>query len=84
MVKISHLNAVGSIICSMMCIRPNLAYGTNKFVILWPIQDMKIERFFKFVFRYLNGTTNFGLSIKKQAQVDEDKKLIGFVDASFC
>lgn len=84
MVKISHVNAVGSIMYSMMGIRPNLAYGMNKFVVLWPIQDMNIERFFKFVFRYLNGTTNFGLSIKKQAQVDEDEKLIDFVDARFC
>ena len=35
------------------------------------------------MFKYLKGTTYFGLSFKKQDQVDEDMKLIGFVDAYF-
>ena len=53
---------------------PDLTYGAG--LVRRFIANLGYEHWkaIKWVFKYLKGTTNFGLCFKKQAKVDEDEK----------
>ena len=79
--EVPYASAVGSIMYSMVCCRPDLAFAMSVISRFMSNPGKAHWDVVKGVLRYLNGTVEYGLKFQK-AEEDEEP-LVGFVDDDF-
>eukprot|EP00253_Pinus_taeda_P005362 PITA_05362 len=83
MSRVPYVSAVGSLMYVMVCTRPNIAHAVellNRFMSK-PGKDQWIA--VKRVFRYLCGTSDYGLCYQRRLGLDRLLDIHGFVDADW-
>lgn len=78
---VPYANGVGSLMYPMVCSRPDLAYAMSVVSRFMADPGKAHWDALKWVFRYVNGTTNYGLLFEKSEKQTEPVE--GFVDADF-
>ncbi|XP_073289130.1 secreted RxLR effector protein 161-like [Primulina huaijiensis] len=76
-----YANGVGSIMYSMVCSRPDLAYAMSVESRFMANPGELHWEALKWTMRYLKGASNLGLMFRQQT--NEKKPLVGFVDSDF-
>lgn len=79
--KIPYASAVGSLMYSMVCTRPDLAYAASLVSRFMAKPGKPHWEAVKWVFRYLKGTSNLGLKYQKTDL--KENALVGFVDSDY-
>ena len=81
MSHVLYVSAIGSLMYAMVCTRPDIAHAVgvlNKYMSK-PGKDTTIKR----VFKYLHGTTIYGLCYQGRPGLDRVVDIHGFVDANW-
>lgn len=81
MKNISYASAVGSLMYSMVCTRPDLAYSLSLVSRYLSNPGQQHWSAVKQILRYLNGTTNLGLKFMEGA--NDSGGVVGYVDSDF-
>ena len=77
-----YQEAVGSLMYLMICTRPDIAFAVSFLSRFSSNPGIKHWQAVKQVFKYLNGTRNYGITLG--GQIDERLPiLLGYVDADF-
>lgn len=76
-----YANGVGSIMYSMVCSRPDIAYAMSVESRFMANPGEHHWEALKWTMRYMNGSSNLGLMFKKQKEMNQP--IIGFVDSDF-
>jgi hypothetical protein len=83
MSRVSYASAVGSLMYEMVCTRLDIAHAVG--VLSRYVSKPGKEHWtaIKMVFRYLRGTTNYGLCYQGRLGLDRFVDIHGFVDADW-
>eukprot|EP00253_Pinus_taeda_P028418 PITA_28418 len=83
MCRIPYASAVGSMMYGMACTRPDIAHAVG--VLSWFMSKPGKEHWttVKWVFRYLRGTSDYGLCYQGRPGLDKVLDIRGFVDADW-
>jgi hypothetical protein len=81
MSHVSYANAVGSLMYAMICTRPDITHEMGFFRRYMSKPGKEHWTSIKRVFRYLHGTTNYGLCYQGRLGLDRVVDIHGFVDA---
>jgi hypothetical protein len=76
-----YASAVGSLMYAMVCTRPNIAHAMGVLSRYMSKPGKEHWTTVKRVFRYLCGTTNYGLCYQGRPGLDRVVDIHGFVDA---
>ncbi|XP_073036570.1 secreted RxLR effector protein 161-like [Primulina eburnea] len=76
-----YANGVGSIMYSMVCSRPDLAYAMSVESCFMANPGELHWEALNWTMRYLKGTSNLGLMFRQQT--NEKQPLVGFVDSDY-
>jgi len=81
MSRVPYASAVGSLMYAMVCIRPNIAHAVG--VLSRFMSKLGKERWtvVKQAFKYLRGTSDYGLCYQGRLGLDKVLDIHGFVDA---
>jgi hypothetical protein len=81
--NVVHVSAVGSLMYAMVCTRPNIAHVVG--VLSKYMSKLGKEHWIavKRVFKYLRGTTSYGLCYQGRPGLDRVVDIHGFVDADW-
>ena len=83
MAKVPYREAVGSLLYAMVCTRFDIAFAVgivSRFMQApKPIHWALVKR----IFRYLKGTSEFGIVFKREGSQQEERKMKAFADASY-
>jgi len=83
MSRVPDASAVGSLMYVMICIRPDIAHAVgvlSRFMSKLGKQHWTIV---KSVFRYLHGTSDYGLCYQGRQELDIVLDICGFLDADW-
>ena len=80
MSHVSYASAVGSLMYAMVCTRPNITYAVGVLSRYMSKQGKEYWTAVKRVFRYLRGTTNYGLCYQGRPGLDRVVDIHGFFD----
>jgi hypothetical protein len=80
MSKVSYTSAVGCLMYAMVCTRPDLAHAVS--VVSKYMANPRRQHWdaVKWIFRYLKGTTNYGITFVRQKS---DFSVVRYVDADY-
>jgi hypothetical protein len=81
MSHIPYASAVGSLMYAMVCTRPYIAHAVGFLSSYMSKPGKKHWTTVKRVFRYLRGTTNYGLCYQGRPGLEKVVDIHGFVDA---
>ena len=83
MSHVPYANAIGSLMYAMVCNRPGIVHAVG--VLSRYISKAGKEHWIvvKRVFRYLHGTTSYGLCYQRRLGLDRVLDINGFVDADW-
>lgn len=79
--KYPYANVVGSIMYSMICTRPDLAYSLSMVSRFMSNPGMPHWQALKWIMRYLRSSMGLGLLYKKREENDDDNDVIGYADS---
>ena len=82
MKTVPYRQAIGCLLYLSLCTRPDIALAVQKLAKVVQNPARKHWNLAKRVFRYLRGTTNFGLVMSKTGE-GRQATLVGYVDASY-
>jgi len=79
--RVPYASAVGTLMYAMVCTRPDIAHAVG--VLSWFMSKLGKEYWtiVKWVFRYLCGTSGYGLCYQGRLGLDRALNIRGFVDA---
>jgi hypothetical protein len=83
MSHVSYASAVGSLMYEMVCTRPDIAHAMGVLSRYISKPGMEHWTIVKRVFRYLRGTTIYGLCYQGRIGLDRVVYIHGFVDADW-
>jgi hypothetical protein len=83
MSHVSYASAVGSLIYTMVCTRPYIAHAVGVLSSYMSKLGKDHWTTVKRVFRYLRGTTSYGLCYQGRPGLDRVLEIHGFVDADW-
>jgi poly(3-hydroxybutyrate) depolymerase len=78
-----HMSAIGSLMYAMVCTRPDIAHAVGLLSRYMSKLGKEHWRTIKRVFRYLRGTTSYGLCYQGRSGLDKVVDIHGFVDAAW-
>lgn len=78
---IPHTNIVRSLMYSMVCTRPDMAYGLSIVSMFMSKPGATHWQAVKWLMRYIRGSVNRGIEYRKQTKHED--KLVGFVDSDY-
>ena len=81
MSHVPYVNAIGSLMYVMICIRPDLAYAVSMVSRYMHNPGKKHWSIVKWIFRYLKGTSHVGLVFDKKLVATDN--VIGYVDSDY-
>jgi hypothetical protein len=83
MYRVPYVSAIGSLMYAMVCTRPYIAHAVG--VLSRYMSKLGKEHWttVKRVFRYLRGTTSYGLCYKGRSRLENVVDIHGFVDADW-
>ena len=82
MEKVSYANAMGSIMYSMVCIRPDIAYASSLISMYMENPGKDLWEAVKWELKYLRGTARYSLVYKRSAY--STSYLTGYYDTDYC
>jgi hypothetical protein len=80
MSKVPYASAVGCLMYAMVCTRPDLAYAVNVVSKYMANPGKQHWNAIKWIFRYLKGTTDYGITFVRQKS---DLSVVGYVNADY-
>jgi hypothetical protein len=80
MSKVPYASVVGCLMYAMVCTRPDLAHAVSVVSKYMANPGKSHWDAVKWIFRYLKGTTNYGITFVKQKS---DLSVVGYVDADY-
>ena len=80
MSKVPYASAVGCLMYAMVCTRPNLAQVVSTVSKFLSNPGQSHWDVVKWIFKYLRGTTNYGIMFSKQQSVPS---VVGYVDVDY-
>jgi hypothetical protein len=80
MSKVPYASAVGCLMYAMVCIRPDLAHAVSVVSKYMANPGKQHWNAVKWIFRYLKGTTDYGITFVRQ---NNDLSVVGYVDADY-
>jgi hypothetical protein len=80
MSKVSYASAVGCLMYAMVCTRPDLAHAVSVVSKYMANPGKQHWDAVKWIFRYLKGTTDYGITFVRQKS---DLSVVGYVDADY-
>ncbi|KAF2308258.1 hypothetical protein GH714_039520 [Hevea brasiliensis] len=80
MSSVPYSSAVGSIMYAMVCTRPDISHGVGVVSRYMACPGKEHLQAVKWILRYVNGTTNVGLTFDKAKMSDS---VVGYVDSDF-
>eukprot|EP00253_Pinus_taeda_P028183 PITA_28183 len=83
MSRVPYASAVGSLMYAMVCTRPNIAHAVGVLSMFMSIPGKEHWTTVKWVFRYLRGTSDYGLCYQGRPGLDRALDIHGFVDADW-
>jgi hypothetical protein len=83
MSRVPYASAVGSLMYAMVCTRPDIAHALGVLSRYMSKPGKEHWTTVKRVFRYLHGTTSYGLCYKGRPRLDRVVDIHGFVDADW-
>ena len=83
MSHVPYASAVGSLMYAMVCTRPDIAHAVGVLRRYMSKPGKEHWTLVKRVFRYLHGTTSYGLCYQGRPQLDIVLDIHGFVDADW-
>jgi hypothetical protein len=83
MSHVLYASAVDSLMYAMVCTRPDIAYAVGVLSRYMSKPEKEHWTTVKRVFRYLCGTTNYGLCYQGRLRLDRVLYIHGFVDADW-
>eukprot|EP00253_Pinus_taeda_P005437 PITA_05437 len=83
MSRVPYASAVGSLMYSMVCTRPNIAHVVGVLSRFMSKPGKEHWTIVKQVFRYLRGTSDYGLCYQGRPGLDRVLDICGFVDADW-
>jgi hypothetical protein len=78
---VPHASQVGSLMYAMVCTRPDIAHAVGVLSRYMSKPGKEHWTVIKMVFKYLCGTTNYGLCYQGRPRLDKVVEIHGFVDA---
>ena len=81
MSRVPYASAVGSLIYAMVCTRPYIAHAVGVLSRFMSNPGKEHWIAVKQVFRYLHGTSDYGLCYQERPRLDIFLDIHGFVDA---
>ena len=82
MSKIPYSNAIGSLMYSMICTRPDLAHAMNVYSMFMANPGKAHWNVVKWIFRYVKGTLDTSL-VYGGAKLEEEPCILGFTNADY-
>lgn len=79
--EIPYANTVGSLMYSMVCTMPDMAYGLSIVSRFMSKPGATHWQAVKWLMRYIRGSVNRGIEYRKQTKHKD--KLVGFVDSDY-
>jgi hypothetical protein len=80
MSKVPYASAVGCLMYAMVCTRPDLAHAVSVVSKYMANPGKRHWNTVKWIFRYLKGTTDYGITFVRQKS---DLSVVGYVDADY-
>ena len=80
MSKVPYASAVGCLMYAIVCIRPDLAYVVSVVSKYMANPGKQHRDAVKWIFRYLKGTTDYGITFVRQKSV---LSVVGYVDVDY-
>ena len=80
MSKVPYASAVGCLMYAMVCTRPDLAQGVSMVSKFLSNPGKQHWDAVKWIFRYLRGTTNYGIMFERQ---QDELSVRGYVDVDY-
>jgi hypothetical protein len=80
MSKVPYANAVGYLMYAMVCTRPDLTHAVSVVSKYMANPGKQHWNAIKWIFRYLKGTTDYGITFVRQKS---DLSVVGYVDAYY-
>ena len=81
MSRVPYAGAVGSLMYAMVCTRPDIAHVVGVLSRFMSKLGKEHWTIVKWVFRYVRGTSEYGLCYQGRAGLDRVLDICGFVDA---
>ena len=81
MSRVPYASAVDNLMYAMVCTRPNIAHAVGVLSRYMSKQGKDQWTTIKMVFRYLCGTTSYGLYYQRRSRLDKALEIHGFIDA---
>ncbi|XP_073133754.1 secreted RxLR effector protein 161-like [Henckelia pumila] len=81
MENIPYASGVGSLMYSMVCTRPDLAYSMSVVLIFMANPGIYHWEALKWIMRYVNRTSEYGLMFRRQSEGENPVR--GYVDSDF-
>ena len=83
MSRVPYASAVGSLMYEMVCTRPDIAHAMGVLSRFMSTPGKEHWTVVKWVFRYLRGTSDYGLCYQGRLGLDRVLDICGFVDADW-
>jgi hypothetical protein len=83
MSHVPYVSVVGSLMYAMVCTRLNIAHAVRVLIRYMSKLGKENWKTIKRFFRYLCGTTNYGLCYQERSRLDRVMDIHGFVDANW-
>jgi len=83
MSRVPYVNVVGSLMYAMVCIRPDIAHVVGVLSRFMSKPGKEHWKIVKWVFRYLCGTSDYGLHYQGRPGLDRVLDILGFVDVDW-
>ena len=83
MSRVPYASAVGSLMYAMVCTRPDIAHAVGVLSRFMSKPGKEHWTAVKRVFRYLRGTSDYGLCYQGRPGLDSVLDICGFVDANW-
>eukprot|EP00253_Pinus_taeda_P013698 PITA_13698 len=83
MSHVPYASAVGNLMYAMVCTRPDIAHAVGVLSRFMSKQGKQHWTTVKLVFRYLHGTSDYGLCYQGRPGLDKVLDICGFVDADW-
>jgi hypothetical protein len=83
MFRVPYVSAVGILMYGIICTRPNIAHAVDVLSTYMSKQGKNHWTIVKRVFRYLHGTTSYGLCYQGRLGLDKVVYIHGFVDTDW-
>ena len=80
---VPYASAVGSLMYAMLCTRPDIAHAVEVFSKFMSIPGKEHWTTMKWVFRYLCGTSDYGLCYQGRPGLERVLDICGFFDADW-